>query len=157
MVCSQRAAAYTRRRPSSGQSKDRQPGQQDYRIDGDDPRLFRLPSSSHPTAPGQLLKHYAPRLPLRINVEEEDVKEDEFFIAFGKVSRHAELNLSPSGNLEEAAANLFAYMREAEKHTNYKGIAMSPIPMAGLGLAINGPKSVIAPTPIKINSGNRPD
>ena len=99
--------------------------------------LINENSSSHPKAPGQLLKHYAPKLPMRINVEETDVKEDEFFIAFGKVSRPANLNLSPSGNLEEAAANLFAYMREAEKHTSYKGIAMSPIPMTGLGLAIN--------------------
>ena len=89
-----------------------------------------------PSAPGQLLKHYAPRMPMRINVSEEDVKEDEFFIGFGKVKR-ANLNLSPSSNLNEAAANLFAYMREAETHQEYKGIAMSPIPQTGLGLAIN--------------------
>lgn len=89
-----------------------------------------------PSAPGQLLKHYAPRMPMRINVSEEDVKEDEFFIGFGKV-RRANLNLSPSGDLNEAAANLFAYMREAETHGEYKGIAMSPIPQTGLGLAIN--------------------
>ena len=89
-----------------------------------------------PSAPGQLLKHYAPRMPMRINVSEEDVKEDEFFIGFGKV-RRANLNLSPSGDLNEAATNLFAYMREAETHQEYKGIAMSPIPQTGLGLAIN--------------------
>ncbi len=89
-----------------------------------------------PKAPGQLLKHYAPRMPLRINVKEEDVGKDEFFIGFGNVSG-AQLNLSPKGDLCEAAANLFAYMREAEKHTEYKGIAMSPIPETGLGLAIN--------------------
>lgn len=89
-----------------------------------------------PSAPGQLLKHYAPRMPMRINVSEDDVKEDEFFIGFGKVKK-ANLNLSPSGNLNEAAANLFAYMREAETHQEYKGIAMSPIPQTGLGLAIN--------------------
>ena len=89
-----------------------------------------------PKAPGQLLKHYAPRMPLRINVADHDVREDEFFIGFGKV-RGARLNLSPSGNLCEAAANLFAYLREAEKHDEYKGIAMSPIPENGLGLAIN--------------------
>ena len=89
-----------------------------------------------PSAPGQLLKHYAPRMPMRINVSEDDVKEDEFFIGFGKVKK-ANLNLSPSGNLNEAAANLFAYMRIAETHGEYKGIAMSPIPQTGLGLAIN--------------------
>ena len=89
-----------------------------------------------PSAPGQLLKHYAPSMPMRINVEEDDVRPDEFFIGFGQVKK-AHLNLSPSGNLNEAAANLFAFMREGEKHTEYKGIAMSPIPMEGLGLAIN--------------------
>ena len=89
-----------------------------------------------PKAPGQLLKHYAPRMPMRINVEADDVKADEFFIGFGNV-KGAQLNLSPSGDLCEAAANLFAFMREAETHSEYKGIAMSPIPENGLGLAIN--------------------
>ena len=89
-----------------------------------------------PKAPGQLLKHYAPRMPMRINVEANDVKADEFFIGFGDV-KGTQLNLSPSGDLCEAAANLFAFMREAETHSEYKGIAMSPIPENGLGLAIN--------------------
>ena len=89
-----------------------------------------------PKAPGQLLKHYAPRMPMRINVEANDVKADEFFIGFGDV-KGSQLNLSPSGDLCEAAANLFAFMREAETHSEYKGIAMSPIPENGLGLAIN--------------------
>lgn len=89
-----------------------------------------------PSAPGQLLKHYAPRMPMRINVSPEDVRPDEFYIGFGSV-KNARLNLSPSGSLNEAAANLFAYMRLAETHTEYKGIAMSPIPETGLGLAIN--------------------
>ena len=99
--------------------------------------LLNETSSSQPKAPGQLLKHYAPSLPLRINVAEDDVRDDEFFIAFGKVSRPANLNLSEKGDLCEAASHLFAYLREAEKHTEYKGIAMSPVPQDGLGLAIN--------------------
>lgn len=89
-----------------------------------------------PSAPGQLLKHYAPRMPMRINVAQEDVHPDEFYIGFGSV-KNARLNLSPSGSLNEAAANLFAYMRLAETHTECRGIAMSPIPETGLGLAIN--------------------
>ena len=89
-----------------------------------------------PSAPGQLLKHYAPRLPLRINVDEKDVRSGEFFIGFGNI-RSARLNLSPRADLREAAANLFAYMREAEKHSEFTGIAISPIPENGLGLAIN--------------------
>ena len=70
-------------------------------------------------------------------VAEDDVRDDEFFIAFGKLSRPANLNLSEKGDLCEAASHLFAYLREAEKHTEYKGIAMSPVPQDGLGLAIN--------------------
>lgn len=89
-----------------------------------------------PSAPGQLLKHYAPRMPMRINVAETDVRPDEFFIGFGNVG-NADVNLSPAGDLREAAANLFAFMREAETHTECRGIAMSPIPETGLGLAIN--------------------
>lgn len=89
-----------------------------------------------PSAPGQLLKHYAPRMPMRINVAEQDVKADEFFIGFGNV-KNAQLNLSPSGDVNEAAANLFDYMRKAEAEKGYTGIAMSPIPETGVGLAIN--------------------
>ena len=89
-----------------------------------------------PSAPGQLLKHYAPSLPLRINVAPQDVRPDEFFIGFGDVA-NADLNLSAKGDLLEAASKLFAYMRLAETHTEYRGIAMSPIPESGLGLAIN--------------------
>lgn len=89
-----------------------------------------------PSAPGQLLKHYAPSLPLRINVAPQDVRPDEFFIGFGDVA-NADLNLSAKGDLLEAASKLFAYMRLAETHTEYHGIAMSPIPESGLGLAIN--------------------
>lgn len=89
-----------------------------------------------PSAPGQLLKHYAPQMPMRINVAQENVRPDEFYIGFGSV-KNARLNLSPSGSLSEAAANLFAYMRLAETHTECRGIAMSPIPETGLGLAIN--------------------
>lgn len=76
-----------------------------------------------PSAPGQLLKHYAPSLPLRINVAPQDVRPDEFFIGFGDVA-NADLNLSAKGDLLEAASKLFAYMRLAETHTEYRGIAM---------------------------------
>lgn len=93
-------------------------------------------SPDKPSAPGQLLKHYAPSMPMRINVAEEDVRPDEFFIGFGDV-KNTQLNLSPTGNLREAAANLFAFMRLAETHKEYNGIAMSPIPETDLGLAIN--------------------
>lgn len=86
-----------------------------------------------PSAPGQLLKHYAPAHSLRINAEKPE--ENEFFIGFGNMN--ADLNLSPSGDLHEAAANLFAYLRLADKLAGSKNIAMAPIPENDLGLAIN--------------------
>lgn len=87
-----------------------------------------------PSSPGQMLKHYAPAHPFRINVEQPE--NDEFFIGFGAMG-NCQLNLSPSGNLCEAAANLFSYMRAADKQTAFTKIAMAPIPEQGLGLAIN--------------------
>jgi len=87
-----------------------------------------------PSAPGQLLKHYAPKNSLRINAESK--KENEFLIGFGKID-NADLNLSPTGDLKEAAANLFAYMRLADEQCGHKTLAISPIPTTGLGLAIN--------------------
>ena len=87
-----------------------------------------------PTSPGQMLKHYAPSHDFRINATAREA--DEFFIGFGKVA-DCDLNLSEKADLVEAAANLFAYMRLADANTKYAKIAMSPIPMQGLGLAIN--------------------
>lgn len=87
-----------------------------------------------PSSPGQLLKHYAPNHRFQINVDEPE--EGVFYIGFGWQER-ADLNLSPDGDLNEAAANLFAYMRLADELAGEKGIAMAPIPETGLGLAIN--------------------
>lgn len=86
-----------------------------------------------PTAPGQLLRHYAPRNILRINVTAPE--KDEYFIGFGKIDGH--LNLSPKGNLTEAAGNLFAFLRLADSKAPRGKIAVAPIPLNGLGLAIN--------------------
>lgn len=87
-----------------------------------------------PTSPGQMLKHYAPAHDFRINATSRN--QDEFFIGFGNV-KDCDLNLSPKADLVEAAANLFAYMRMADRNNKYAKIAMSPIPNTGLGLAIN--------------------
>lgn len=86
-----------------------------------------------PSAPGQLLRHYAPGHKLRINAE--NPTEKEFYIGFG--DKDGDLNLSPKGDLCEAAANLFAYLRLADKMAGNKSLAMAPIPENGLGLAIN--------------------
>ncbi len=86
-----------------------------------------------PTAPGQLLRHYAPKNQLRINVEKPE--KDEFFIGFGMIN--GDLNLSEKGDLAEAASHLFAYLRLADQHATNGKIAIAPIPQNGLGLAIN--------------------
>lgn len=95
--------------------------------------LFPDKDPDLPRSPGQLLSHYAPKLQVRLNVLEPN--KDEAFLGFGPV-KNATLNLSEKGDLKEAASHLFAYMRLLDK-TEYKGIAVSPIPMNDLGLAIN--------------------
>ena len=86
-----------------------------------------------PSSPGQLLKHYAPCYETRINVKEPET--DEFYIGFGKMT--CDLNLSPTADLQEAAANLFSMMHLAETQKSKKKIAIAPIPDRGLGRAIN--------------------
>lgn len=86
-------------------------------------------------APGMMLKHYSPYLPLRINVI--DPYPDEAFIAFGETDKTYFLNLSPTGNLAETAKNLFDFLYKADNAGNFNGIAIMPIPNVGIGLAIN--------------------
>lgn len=85
-------------------------------------------------SPGLLASHYAPEKPLRLNAL--TAKKDEAFIGFAKHADKAVLNLSETGDLVEAAANLFAYLRKADAG-DYKGIAVATIPETGLGIAIN--------------------
>jgi len=84
-----------------------------------------------PIAPGQLLRHYAPNARLRLNAN--STQTDEILLGFGDVD--AAMNLSQTGDLAEAAANLFAMLRALD--AAHAQIAVSPIPMQGLGLAIN--------------------
>lgn len=88
-----------------------------------------------PTSPGQMLKHYAPSKKFRINVVEPE--EEELYIGFGEKYDFGEMNLSKTGDLREAASNLFSYMRMADKNDRYTRIAMAPIPNEGVGVAIN--------------------
>ncbi len=85
-------------------------------------------------SPGRLTRHYAPNLPLRLNAEEP--RGDEVWLGFGPRGG-AGFNLSPDGDLTEAAANLFAYLRAADRSLGAAGIAVAPIPDTGLGEAIN--------------------
>jgi L-threonylcarbamoyladenylate synthase len=84
-------------------------------------------------SPGRLTRHYAPNLPLRLNAEEP--RRNEVWLGFGRRGG-AGFNLSPDGDLTEAAANLFAYLRAADR-SGASGIAVAPIPDTGLGEAIN--------------------
>ena len=88
-----------------------------------------------PTSPGQMLKHYAPSKKFRINADTP--QEGELYIGFGEQYDFGELNLSKSGDLREAASNLFLFMRMADKNEKYTSIAMAPIPNEGVGVAIN--------------------
>lgn len=91
-----------------------------------------------PIAPGQMQSHYAPQAQLRLNAAQAHA--DEAWLMFGPelgtnggITR---LNLSERGDLHEAAANLFAMLRELDK-ADISTIAVMPIPETGLGLAIN--------------------
>jgi L-threonylcarbamoyladenylate synthase len=83
-------------------------------------------------SPGQLASHYAPRAGLRLNASE--IESGEVLLGFGDAPG-AKLNLSSKGDLREAAANLFAMLRELDKVASQ--IAVSPIPDTGIGEAIN--------------------
>jgi L-threonylcarbamoyladenylate synthase len=85
-------------------------------------------------APGMMHRHYAPHRTLRLNAT--NVQPGEALLGFGETALPVTLNLSESGNLTEAAANLFQMLRYLDKDP-YTGIAVMPIPSTGLGIAIN--------------------
>lgn len=90
-----------------------------------------------PHSPGQLLSHYAPNAPVRLNAK--DLRPGEVLLAFGSPpleGASAMLNLSESGDLTEAAANLFSALRRLDEFSS-SGIAVMQIPALGLGEAIN--------------------
>jgi L-threonylcarbamoyladenylate synthase len=91
-------------------------------------------------SPGRLALHYAPDAPVRLNVASPEA--GEAYLAFGGGAQETGVrdphvfNLSPLGDLREAAANLFAYLRAADR-IRPRAIAVAPIPDHGLGEAIN--------------------
>ncbi|MGE4314163.1 MAG: L-threonylcarbamoyladenylate synthase [Pseudobdellovibrionaceae bacterium] len=102
-----------------------------------------------PKAPGMLLKHYAPSKPLRLNAV--DVEEGEALLGFGSlkfmgvrsggaaattIPREHIRNLSETGDLYEAAANLFAALHALDRE-DVTRIAVMNIPDQGVGIAIN--------------------
>jgi L-threonylcarbamoyladenylate synthase len=86
-------------------------------------------------SPGRMTRHYAPVAPVRLDAP--GPLAGEVFLAFGDAPEGAGvLNLSASGDLAEAAANLFAYLRAADA-ASPSAIAVARIPTHGLGEAIN--------------------
>ncbi|WBU64007.1 L-threonylcarbamoyladenylate synthase [Paracoccus aerodenitrificans] len=92
-----------------------------------------LPAANpdRPAAPGMLSSHYAPRASVRLNANE--ARDGEFLIGFGEVA--GDVTLSASGDLTEAASKLFELLHRADN--TGKQIAIAPIPVRGLGMAIN--------------------
>jgi L-threonylcarbamoyladenylate synthase len=93
-------------------------------------------STNDPISPGQLASHYAPNAAVRLNAKE--ARPGEAYLAFGKREPEADIirNLSPTKNLQEAAANLFAMLHTLDM-LGAETIAVAPIPNEGLGVAIN--------------------
>ncbi len=108
------------------------------------------PSEGKVQSPGQLLSHYAPRAGLRLDAAE--ALPGEALLAFGPGAPEGALNLSPSGDLREAAANLFAHLRALDARRPWQ-IAVMPIPAHGLGEAI-GDRLRRAAAPRKTQASN---
>ncbi len=99
--------------------------------------LVRPRSGGPLKSPGMLESHYAPQLPLRLDAR--DVAPDEALLAFGPgapAGARATLNLSPRGDVEEAAAHLFDYLRRLDA-SGARAIAAMAVPEHGIGRAIN--------------------
>ena len=95
--------------------------------------------SGQPLAPGMLASHYAPRTKVRLNADR--LEAGEALLAFGPhvisgVKASDVMNLSAHGDLTEAAANLFGYLRALDAR-GARAIAVMPVPHHGLGEAIN--------------------
>jgi L-threonylcarbamoyladenylate synthase len=113
--------------------------------------------SGQPLAPGMLASHYAPRTQVRLNAER--VEDDEVLLAFGPnilsgISGSAVMNLSARSDLNEAAANLFGYLRALDAR-GARAIAVMPVPHHGLGEAIND-RLRRAAVPRRLREGGHP-
>ncbi len=95
-------------------------------------------ATHRPNAPGQLSSHYAPGAAVRLGATEK--RPGEIWIGFGPNCAGAEITLSATGDLTEAAAQLFGALRAADSLAQAAGaatIAVAPVPETGLGRAIN--------------------
>ncbi len=106
-------------------------------LTGVSPQDRTTETAAAPTAPGQLESHYAPSAQVRLNVSKPE--PGDAFLAFGPdapATAWPTHNLSPSGDLHEAARELYAALRKLDA-TGVATIAVMPIPDHGIGRAIN--------------------
>ncbi|VAX26475.1 Threonylcarbamoyl-AMP synthase / SUA5 domain with internal deletion [hydrothermal vent metagenome] len=104
--------------------------------------VFKQTDSNNPNAPGQLLQHYAPKVPIKFlsEINETDIKNKKLACLFFKANntnlkfKRIEI-LSPSGNFHEAAANLFHHLHLLEV-LDIDLILVEPVEEKGLGIAI---------------------
>ena len=99
-------------------------------------KISLIKSSKKIKSPGQLKFHYSPGIPVQMN--KNYAKKNQALIGFGKKFKHKKnhFNLSKSGNLKEAANNLYKTMRKIKKK-KFKSIAVVKIPNKDIGYAIN--------------------
>jgi len=102
----------------------------------------RTGNTSRPNAPGQLESHYAPRKPLHLQAGGAPIEHHSsigwlLFGPTGNFKPEVSRNLSPDGDLREAAANLFRHLRELDADPSVRTLCARPVPEQGLGRAIN--------------------
>lgn len=97
--------------------------------------------SEHPTAPGMLESHYAPRKVFLLETTESSSSERTAWLRFSTykegVSKEQQFLLADSGQLRTAAQNLFALMRELDQDERFDRIIAELVPEEGLGVAVN--------------------
>lgn len=102
-------------------------------------KLDKTPSLMQIKAPGMMHKHYSPKARVRLNAESLEANEVGLNFANSKLEGKLSLNLSLTGDLIEAASNLFANLRILGNYAELNGlaIAVAPIPEVAIGVAIN--------------------
>ncbi|WP_269429003.1 L-threonylcarbamoyladenylate synthase [Rickettsia endosymbiont of Ixodes pacificus] len=103
-------------------------------------KVLKASETSTIKAPGMLAKHYSPKVPVRLNAINLEDKEIGLNFGNSNLTGKFSLNLSAKGNLIEAAANLYAYLRILDDYAaahDVSSIAVAPIPQVNIGAAIN--------------------
>ncbi|BBJ32353.1 threonylcarbamoyl-AMP synthase [Rickettsia asiatica] len=103
-------------------------------------KILKASETNDIKAPGMLAKHYSPNTPVRLNATNLEDKEVGLNFGNSNLTGRFSLNLSAKGDLIEAAANLYAYLRILDDYAaahDVRGIAVAPIPQVNIGAAIN--------------------